>query len=323
MLVRYRTPQQRSLHRMASSKVPISRLPLPQSSSILTHNLTPDPAAPSATALRQKIKTQPSSLRRSQASHASAHFSYTTPLPIPFPYRIAPPPAGLSNEERSTYVEKVLASQEPLIEAPSAQHAAPEGSLKKFHSVEREKYERELLSLAPTCLKDCLPSLDVGDAFNVLGSGSLSAEAFSAESASGDSASIRKELVDILSGEAALMSLPENPEDGRGYAPWSLRYSGHQFGSWAGQLGDGRAISIREFRLLNVDVASNLIYHSVEVPHPSSPDVTYELQLKGAGRTPFSRGADGLAVLRSSVREYLCAEGQPNGTHPPFVCSKA
>ena len=45
-------------------------------------------------------------------------------------------------------------------------------------------------------------------------------------------------------------------------------------------------------------------------PHPSDPELTYELQLKGAGRTPFSRRADGLAVVRSSVREYLCAEGE-------------
>jgi hypothetical protein len=48
------------------------------------------------------------------------------------------------------------------------------------------------------------------------------------------------------------------------------------------------------------------------VPHPSDPETTYELQMKGAGRTPFSRRADGLAVVRSSVREYLCAEGEPS-----------
>ena len=52
------------------------------------------------------------------------------------------------------------------------------------------------------------------------------------------------ELVDVLSGHSVLMSYGE---DGRTpYAPWSLRYSGHQFGVWAGQLGDGRAISICE-----------------------------------------------------------------------------
>jgi serine/tyrosine/threonine adenylyltransferase len=47
----------------------------------------------------------------------------------------------------------------------------------------------------------------------------------------------------------------------------------------------------------------------VETPHPNDSDTVYELQLKGAGRTPFSRTADGLAVLRSSVREFLGAEG--------------
>ena len=50
-------------------------------------------------------------------------------------------------------------------------------------------------------------------------------------------------------------------------------------------------------------------YFVVETPHPSVEGVQYELQLKGAGRTPYSRSADGLAVLRSSIREYLCAEG--------------
>jgi uncharacterized protein YdiU (UPF0061 family) len=47
---------------------------------------------------------------------------------------------------------------------------------------------------------------------------------------------------------------------------------------------------------------------AVATPHPSDPNTTYEIQLKGAGRTPFSRSADGLAVLRSSIREFLCAE---------------
>ena len=104
---------------------------------------------------------------------------------------------------------------------------------------------------------------------------------------SGEDAEARQELVDVLSGRAVLM---EEDEEGKGLAPWSLRYSGHQFGSWAGQLGDGRAISI------------------FTTPHPEVKDLTYELQLKGAGRTPFSRSADGLAVLRSSIREYLCSE---------------
>jgi uncharacterized protein YdiU (UPF0061 family) len=48
---------------------------------------------------------------------------------------------------------------------------------------------------------------------------------------------------------------------------------------------------------------------TVATPHPDDPTATYEIQLKGGGRTPFSRGADGLAVMRSSVREFLGAEG--------------
>ena len=58
-------------------------------------------------------------------------------------------------------------------------------------------------------------------------------------------------------------------------------------------------------------------------PHPSHPETTYELQLKGAGRTPFSRRADGLAVVRSSVREYLCAEGEHSSRSPFFFVLNA
>jgi len=71
--------------------------------------------------------------------------------------------------------------------------------------------------------------------------------------------------------------------------PISLVYSGHQFGVWAGQLGDGRAITLGE-----IAVGEN--------------SELWDLQLKGAGSTPYSRFADGRAVLRSSIREYLCSE---------------
>jgi len=69
--------------------------------------------------------------------------------------------------------------------------------------------------------------------------------------------------------------------------PLAAVYSGHQFGHWAGQLGDGRAILLGELR---------------------GPDGPIELQLKGAGMTPYSRMGDGRAVLRSSIREFLCSE---------------
>jgi serine/tyrosine/threonine adenylyltransferase len=87
----------------------------------------------------------------------------------------------------------------------------------------------------------------------------------------------QEELLPYLSGS-------KNFEN---FMPYAMCYGGHQFGSWAGQLGDGRAINIAEFKLDN---------------HIQT------LQLKGAGLTPYSRNADGLAVLRSSIREYLCSE---------------
>ena len=72
-----------------------------------------------------------------------------------------------------------------------------------------------------------------------------------------------------------------------GSDPLASVYSGHQFGHWAGQLGDGRAILLGE---------------------ANSQLGVQEIQLKGAGRTPYSRMGDGRAVLRSSIREYLCSE---------------
>ena len=99
--------------------------------------------------------------------------------------------------------------------------------------------------------------------------------------------------------------------DAAGYAPWSLCYAGHQFGQWAGQLGDGRAITLREFsghHRLRKKRTGSLVLHIVETKNPETGE-RWEIQLKGAGRTPYSRFADGLAVLASSVREYLASEG--------------
>jgi uncharacterized protein YdiU (UPF0061 family) len=86
-----------------------------------------------------------------------------------------------------------------------------------------------------------------------------------------------EEFVNVFSGKEILQETK----------PYAMCYAGHQFGNWAGQLGDGRAINLTE-------VEHNNQY--------------FTLQLKGAGKTPYSRTADGLAVLRSSIREYLCAE---------------
>ncbi len=93
-----------------------------------------------------------------------------------------------------------------------------------------------------------------------------------------DEALVRsREFADVFAGNALYA----------GMQPWAANYGGHQFGNWAGQLGDGRAISLGELL---------------------ADGRRWELQLKGAGPTPYSRGADGRAVLRSSVREFLCSE---------------
>jgi uncharacterized protein YdiU (UPF0061 family) len=89
-----------------------------------------------------------------------------------------------------------------------------------------------------------------------------------------------------LQGDAALQTLSGNrpPPDG---GPFASVYSGHQFGVWAGQLGDGRALLLGE-----VD----------------TPAGALEVQIKGSGLTPYSRMGDGRAVLRSSIREFLASE---------------
>ncbi|MEK6348770.1 MAG: YdiU family protein [Burkholderia sp.] len=90
-----------------------------------------------------------------------------------------------------------------------------------------------------------------------------------------------------LPGFAALFSGNPTRDWPAEALPYATVYSGHQFGVWAGQLGDGRALTVGE------------------IEHDGR---RFELQLKGAGRTPYSRMGDGRAVLRSSIREFLCSE---------------
>ncbi|KAH0832952.1 hypothetical protein J3R83DRAFT_11927 [Lanmaoa asiatica] len=244
------------------TKVPISELPLPPPSHILAHILTPAPNEPTPSVLiHDVLQNRPTVMRRARLLPREAHFAYVTPMPLEFPYEMPPIPSFGTSDD-------------------------------KFVSQARDQ-KRVLVGLSETCLRDCLPHLDVGDAFAVLGRPALVPSSLEdgepAREAPSPASHVRQELVDVLGGHAVLMSA-DVAVDGRGYAPWSLRYSGHQFGDWAGQLGDGRAISI------------------LSTPDPSREGVTYELQLKGAGRTPFSRTADGLAVLRSSIREFLCSE---------------
>lgn len=97
-----------------------------------------------------------------------------------------------------------------------------------------------------------------------------------------------EEFKEFVAGNKIFWDEKEHAEKG-GIYPWAQCYGGYQFGQWAGQLGDGRAISL------------------FESTNPQS-GTRYEIQLKGAGRTPYSRFADGKAVLRSSIREFVVSE---------------
>lgn len=237
------------------AKVPISELPLPPPSHILTHNLTADPNEPTPSAFTHDVlQNRPSIQRRARLLPGEAHFAYVSPMPLEFPYEVPPiPPSGI--DDKAAHIENWLKAREATIPAETALKRNDPGpspnGLSKFVSQARDQ-KRVLIGLSETCLRDCLPHLDVGDAFVVLGRPSLvpsSSEDWEvAREVSSPQAAeqVRQELVDVLGGHAVLMSA-DAAADGKGYAPWSLRYSGHQFGNWAGQLGDGRAISIREY----------------------------------------------------------------------------
>lgn len=218
-----------------SNKLSLSSLPLPVASQLLTQNLTPDPQTPSPTTFFSDVlQNKPSLQRRARLLSPRSHFSYVSPLPLPFPYEIAPPepPEVIEEKDKPAYVEKWLSARE-AIHLKDQDQSRESHCLMKHYPHNREQ-PRELIGLAETGIKDCVPNLDVGDAFELLGNPAL----VSSESPPPPSElnPARDDLVDILSGHAVLMSDQ--------FAPWSLRYSGHQFGVWAGQLGDGRAISI-------------------------------------------------------------------------------
>lgn len=164
-------------------------------------------------------------------------------------------------------VEDILKSWEPN----DVLQQGAENGLDLKSSKRREKLEPIILGISPSALKESLPHLHVGDLLEICKAGK--------QPTSGNSA--REIFIDILSGRKVLAS--DN------YGPWATRYSGHQFGQWAGQLGDGRVVSVLETE--------------------SEQGGRQEIQLKGAGRTPFSRADDGLAHLRSGIREFLGCEG--------------
>ena len=184
-------------------------------------------------------------------------------------------------------VDDVLRRWDPVEPEHLVNGDAPaDNGLRVVTSPHRSKLDVKILGMSRAALNDSLPHLDVGDAVEICNE---AAEPSGASEA-------REMLVDLFSGRRILTGPEESSKSGTNhsnssssYGPWSTRYCGHQFGCWAGQLGDCRAISI------------------LETVSPSGG--RQEIQLKGAGRTPFSRTADGLAVLRSGIREFLGCEG--------------
>lgn len=104
-------------------------------------------------------------------------------------------------------------------------------------------------------------------------------------------------FVEAFSGNKLLPGLDE---------PYCTIYGCHSYGQWFGQLGDGRAMSLGDVKAVDTRDEGTVQKH-----FPTS----FELQLKGCGRSPFSRGFDGRAVLRSSIREYL-----GNRLHSLLMC---
>lgn len=174
------------------------------------------------------------------------------------------PGVSLCDLPKSNVFTKKLPA-DPAFETPEDSHRAPRETLgprmvkgAAYTFVRPEPAEEtELLGVSPKAMEDLGLKLEEADT---------------------------AQFKALVSGN----ELQWNEEQG-GIYPWAQCYGGWQFGTWAGQLGDGRAISL--FECTN--------------PHTKK---RFELQLKGAGRTPYSRFADGKAVLRSSIREYVVSE---------------
>lgn len=339
--------------------LPLLSLPLPPLSQRVTHQLLPDGYTPSPTSLLSTPDSTPSLVRRSRPVPHGAAFSYVSPLVLPFPYEFPeeevhaatasgskPADGGQETAEQQyerqmNQVEGVLRRYEvqPSELGTPAYPATSKDGLAGYISVAKKSQtypSARLLGISSAALNDCLPELDIGDAYDFIAktTGRDGPDTYSsgpmAQEPSSDEAKARYQLSDVLGGRAWPAVLPSSEAEldefagcgvyarkvgeewkaenavqrwerrkrelgvRRGqstYAGWAQAYAGHQFGSWAGQLGDGRAITL--FETLNKTV---------------DPPERWEVQLKGAGRTPYSRFADGLAVLASSVREYLGSE---------------
>ncbi|KAK3320939.1 hypothetical protein B0T19DRAFT_431023 [Cercophora scortea] len=199
----------------------------------------------------------------------SSSFSFTTAAPMATTNGTAPKGKGttLADLPKSWHFTSSL-PPDAVFPTPAASHQTPRDEIgprqvrgAAFTWVRPEpQQDAELLAVSPAAMRDLGLALSEADT-----------EDFK-QTAVGNK---------LYGWDAATLSGP-------GY-PWAQCYGGYQFGDWAGQLGDGRAISL------------------FEATNPAT-GVRYEVQIKGAGMTPYSRFADGKAVLRSSIREFVVSE---------------
>ena len=243
MYTRHCTPH-RTMHTL-------SRLPLPPASEITQHVLPRiDPCLPAGA-------NPHTAQRRSRTFPRDGVWARVTPLPIAFPYRL---PRAREGEVQQG-IEEWLAEWDAFgVDAAAAAVDQGQGQgLRARISDKRAGLQPEILGFSESCARDTLPGLNVG---NVL--------AYTGQRGDGDDVlnDAARELVDCVSGKSVLMG----HVGGKEYGPWSSRYAGesvfriwcdrmlirragHQFGVWAGQLGDGRATSIR--------TSSPILIHSV------------------------------------------------------------
>ncbi|GAA5948809.1 hypothetical protein JCM3765_003908 [Sporobolomyces pararoseus] len=295
-----------------SSKHKHSLISLPISPLAPIYHLPPDPLFPTPDSLFQLSSYEPpedlaengpvalkvgdpvppSMLRRSRQVRMGGTFTYTSPLPLQFPYDLEEPGAEPTGPRKASDIERQLRKFEidpskPVFDA-SLPSPADTNIATAYTCDKREAStfpQAKLLSISQKLLDEWIPNLDIGN-----------------EDGTEQEQKVRQQFIDVVAGKTVLSVKGKEgeKEEGEGngitgFAPWAQAYAGHQFGSFAGQLGDGRAISIA-CTPPTEEVAAKTGFRTIE------------LQLKGAGRTPYSRFADGLAVLRSSVREYLGAE---------------
>lgn len=205
------------------SRQPLHSLPLAPPSARLTAALQPVPTSSSFGAL---LDRNPSALRRSQV-FPTGHFAHVTPLPVEFPYRL---PVRLNDEgerEPAVNVEQWLSSFEPTVKQDRSSSTSPavEGHV---YSNAKRAWPTTLLALSQPCLDQVLPHLDPGDAAAVT---ARDLPEGGADELEPDDA--RNALIGMLGGREVRMDLDD--EEG-GLKPWSLRYGGRQFGSWASQV---------------------------------------------------------------------------------------